>query len=460
MPKKTVILDGTRPDDDQHSDSILTTLINVLHEHENSRTQVFRLRDIKIKPCIGCFNCWVRTPGRCIHTDDAGSDILQAILNSDTLILFTPVVFGGYSSELKKMVDRFLPLWLPFFQEAHGETHHPFRYQTLSRFIGIGVHPDPSKKIHECFKMVIGRNAENLYSSSYTANVVGAADSKEKLSSQFQALLTGKDDLPSPDDLISLMNNMTSEAPTVSVGNRKILLLVGSPKPKKNSTSAVLGYSLLKKFERLNWDTELLTLNSTLLDEQEGRNKLFSAIRGADIISLSFPLYIDTLPFSVIRTLEIIARNKDKIIRPYCSKYFLALVNNGFLEVYQNAPALAVCRNFAIECDMIWAGGLAMGAGEAFVSGRSLTGFTGFNGFKRLPLYHVVRALNMTATALAEGRPVPEKARRLIAKKPVPFISFGLLRQLYIKLGKRAWEKEAALNGLTEKDMLDRPYAQ
>ncbi|CAK8712143.1 hypothetical protein GMJAKD_01390 [Candidatus Electrothrix aarhusensis] len=99
-----------------------------------------------------------------------------------------------------------------------------------------------------------------------------------------------------------------------------------------------------------------------------------------------------------------------------------------------------------------------MGAGEGLLSGQPAAGFKGFREFKRPPLYYVNRVLNVTAKALTEGYPVPEKAVQLIAKNPIPLISFDLWRWVFIKLGKKTWEKEAMKNGLLKKTMFDKPY--
>lgn len=457
MTEKTIILNGARFED-KHLDSINTLLTDEIHKHHGGRVRTFMLRDIKIKPCTGCFNCWIKTPGRCIHAD-AGPDILREILNSDTVILFTPVVFGGYSSELKKIADRFLPIVLPFFRKIHGETHHPPRYSKFPRFIGLGVSPHPRKELSHCFKTLVGRNALNLPPSYYTyiAEVLDSTESSKVLREQLRNLLFRKDKLPLREKFTLSIQNTSSEL-EVWTGSRKALLVTGSQKTGQTSTSAVLGKNLLGRLKKHGWATETLKLTENLLRE-ERLCDLYSAVDRADTILIAFPLYFDTLPFMMTKLFEIIAchRKKVKNSRP---KRIIAVVNNALPEAHQNMVALAVCRNFAMECGMSWAGSLAMGSGEALVSGQSLTGFTGFKGLKRPPLYYVVRALNMTAAALAEGHPVPEKAAQLIAKKPVPCIPFNLWRWMYIKIAKRLWEKAAFKNGLNRKEMLGRPYVK
>ncbi|MCI5166294.1 MAG: flavodoxin family protein [Candidatus Electrothrix sp. GM3_4] len=452
--RKIVILDGTRSCD-KHLDPILALLTDVVHKYHSDRTQIFKLQDIKLNPCIGCFNCWVSTPGKCIH-GDAGPDILQAIVNSNTVIFFTPVVFGGYSSELKKIVDRFLPTVLPFFEELHGETNHRARYLSSPRFIGVGVQSHPQKREAKCFKMLVGRNAINCNVSKYAAEVVASTDSPETLYSQFQALLSRSDRLPWRSEASSLLKEKNF-LPKSSTGKHRALLIVGSQKIKHPSTSSFLGEYLLKRLKKHDWKTESLTLGRDLLDER-GQDNLCSSVDEADTILLFFPLYVDTLPFLVTKALEVMAlrRNTADVVRP---KRLFALINSGFPEPYQSAVALAVCRNFALECDMIWAGGLVMGCGEGLLSGQSAAGFKGLRGLKRPPLYYINRALKLSADALAEGHPVPEKAKRLIAKKPIPLITFSLWRQIFIKLGKSIWVKEATLNGVTKEKLFDRPYA-
>ena len=134
LNQKVVLLDGRGAGDDDLS-PVLETLLDELHNH-GVTVQTFPLKDIKMGSCIGCFGCWIKTPGICVEPD-AGRDIAQAIVQSDVTILFTPVTFGGYSSEIKKIQDRWLPLVLPDFCIHHGEVHHLPRYSHYPRLASI-----------------------------------------------------------------------------------------------------------------------------------------------------------------------------------------------------------------------------------------------------------------------------------------------------------------------------------
>ena len=100
---------------------------------------------MEIRPCIGCFGCWVQTPGECL-IDDAARQIAPAIIGSDLVIYLTPVTFGGYSSELKKALDRCICLILPFFTKIDGEMHHKPRYDRYPGCSGWACCPRPTRR--------------------------------------------------------------------------------------------------------------------------------------------------------------------------------------------------------------------------------------------------------------------------------------------------------------------------
>ena len=82
---------------------------------ERWEVEPIELRNMQIANCIGCFGCWVKTPGTCVINDD-GRETTRKAIQSDLMVWLTPVTFGGYSSELKKALDRIIPILLPYFQ--------------------------------------------------------------------------------------------------------------------------------------------------------------------------------------------------------------------------------------------------------------------------------------------------------------------------------------------------------
>ncbi|MCK5309215.1 MAG: flavodoxin family protein, partial [Thermoplasmata archaeon] len=104
------------------------------------QVETLLLHEMNIAPCLGCFGCWIKTPGICVINDD-GRIIPEKIVQSDLMVFLTSITFGGYSSELKKALDRAIPMLLPFFRKVNGETHHVMRYEKYPKLLVIGSLP-------------------------------------------------------------------------------------------------------------------------------------------------------------------------------------------------------------------------------------------------------------------------------------------------------------------------------
>jgi multimeric flavodoxin WrbA len=157
---KAIILNGMNQGDPVLPD-IETTVSRTL---EKSAWEVrrFVLHETKIAPCMGKFSCWEKTPGECI-LKDAGRDIARATIQSDMAVLLSPITFGGYSSQLKKALDRMICLLLPFFIKIDGEFHHPKRYRRYPSILGVGVLDKPDDESEAIFKKLVKRNAVNFH---------------------------------------------------------------------------------------------------------------------------------------------------------------------------------------------------------------------------------------------------------------------------------------------------------
>lgn len=92
-----------------------------------AQTEVVYLYDKKILPCLGCFHCWLRTPGRCCQKDDV-EGLLESVTGSDVVVYATPLYVFGMSAVMKLFLDRIVPLAEPFIElTPDGRSTHPLR---------------------------------------------------------------------------------------------------------------------------------------------------------------------------------------------------------------------------------------------------------------------------------------------------------------------------------------------
>lgn len=82
---------------------------------------------LDIKPCRGCFSCWSKTPGKCCIHDDM-QEIIEKILRADVVIWSFPLYYFGLPGPLKNLIDRQLPMSLPFMSAEAENGGHPSRY--------------------------------------------------------------------------------------------------------------------------------------------------------------------------------------------------------------------------------------------------------------------------------------------------------------------------------------------
>ena len=92
------------------------------------------LNEYNIKHCTGCFSCWVKTPGRCIHRDDMDL-LLPKIINTGMIIYAFPLYIYSTPGIVKDFLDRQIPLVRPQVIDNSGITAHPGRYPEAKRKI-------------------------------------------------------------------------------------------------------------------------------------------------------------------------------------------------------------------------------------------------------------------------------------------------------------------------------------
>ena len=207
------------------------------------------------------------------------------------------------------------------------------------------------------------------------------------------------------------------------LNEKKALLLIGSPK-KKNSTSESLGNYLLEGLNKKGYISEKLHIISILKDDVES---LFAKVNDADIVIVSAPLYVDSLPSPLIRAFELIGKNREERISSK-KQSFISIVNNGFPESFHSNTALKICKIFADNAGFQWLGGLAIGCGPA-INGMPIKNLGGMTR-------NIVKSLDITVDAIAKNESIPLEAINLVSKEMIP-------SWLYTLIYNRGWKIQA-----------------
>lgn len=92
-----------------------------------SETRERTVNRLDIKPCLGCFACWNKTPGKCCISDDMAA-VLEDMLWADVILWSFPLYYFSVPGPLKNLMDRQLPLVLPFMAKDTENGGHPTRY--------------------------------------------------------------------------------------------------------------------------------------------------------------------------------------------------------------------------------------------------------------------------------------------------------------------------------------------
>jgi multimeric flavodoxin WrbA len=428
---KVLIFDGS-PEDDSSGVRIAGVLAALLSA-KGDETEHVVLREKSIVNCIGCFGCWLKTPGICVIDDD-NRELSGKFMQCDLLIMLTPVTFGGYSPELKRMLDHFIANISPFFATVNGESHHRKRYESYPDLLVVGWQEEPDARQEEVFRHLVLRNSINFYSGKAGCGVIHSLDGTDAIRDELTSLLsTLRRPVMRPE--VRLATVMDASLPARPV--RKALLLVGSPRMAKSS-SASLGSYLLEEMEARGVSTETIHIYRSLHDLRKLED-LHEAVDSSDLCILAFPLYIDSIPAPVLAVMRQIRERRSA--NPSCGG-FAVIVNCGFIESLHNQTAVAICAEFAAESRFRWMGGISIGGGEGLVHGRPIRSLGG-------PAIPYRKALDRVAAALSAGNHVPEEVLRQLARPFVP-------AWIYRYVGSMNWKKQARRNGVLHR-LGDRP---
>ena len=138
----------------------------IVHDLDRSYEELISSRcdraiqaDGKYAPCQGCFGCWTKHPAECFMKDQL-QQVCRLIGQADQLVIVTRNLYGGYSADIKNVLDRSIGTSTPFSTYRGRQMHHTLRYgrHDLWKVIVYGEITDAEK---ETFRYMAERNALN-----------------------------------------------------------------------------------------------------------------------------------------------------------------------------------------------------------------------------------------------------------------------------------------------------------
>ncbi len=108
-------------------DRELSRKIGEWAEGNGKEYEIVEASGMNISNCIGCNQCWLKTPGVCCIQDDY-EIILKKLVKADQFWIISDTSFGFLDHKGKNIFDRIVPLLLMYLEFRGKQMKHILRY--------------------------------------------------------------------------------------------------------------------------------------------------------------------------------------------------------------------------------------------------------------------------------------------------------------------------------------------
>ncbi|MBQ0064187.1 MAG: flavodoxin family protein [Firmicutes bacterium] len=131
----------------------------------NKADQVI-VADGKYAPCQGCFKCWTKHPATCALKDSL-QEMCRILGQADELTIITENYYGGYSPNVKRLLDRSIGTSTPMSTYRGGLMHHTLRYWKHDS-LRVIVYGDIVEAEKETWRQMVKANSLNNGFTDYS----------------------------------------------------------------------------------------------------------------------------------------------------------------------------------------------------------------------------------------------------------------------------------------------------
>ena len=276
--------------------------------------KVVRLEDKSITSCIGCWDCWLKTPGRCVMRDQM-IEIYPDYINSDTVILLMNTAQGFINHQAKAFFDRTIPHYNPYIELVNGECQHVARYENYPDMVFYYDTEDLTNYEEQIIEDYLYRTAYHFKAKSYRIIEDGIY--------RLNTLESRK-----------AKNHAVTFALTEPM--EKLVIYNGSPR-KIGSNSTLI---LKKVAQELCDKVEIRDLKE--IDRWQEWSEAFKSEKH---VMFFMPLYVHAMPSHVMRFIEKLQSSKGSISY-FVQSGFPESSQSHYLEAYFEQLALRLRRTY------------------------------------------------------------------------------------------------------------------
>ena len=359
--------------------------------------------DMKIAHCVGCNQCWLRTPGICAIKDDYET-LVKTMVGADGLWIVSGTRFGFLDYKGKRLMDRILPMLNIYIEWRDGWMRHELRYHALN--IGVLYQGAGDRATLEDW---CKRTAANIGGHS-----LGAIPLDES-SPQNDAGKAGKPVQPGPPGHLVIIN--------------------GSPRAQKFSNTDKIIHSFAKGLEEGGTTWELYNL------ADRGKwDATREAILSHERILFALPLYVECVPSLMLEFLETLPRDRKEPGR-------LAFLLHGGMD---EGNEFRLCERFlqSLTTQLGYSYGGTLVRGGSFLNRTSK---------EEARARMVAPYAKMGRLFAKKGNFLNPEAARFTGPEQYPWLLRRMVSLLFLKKVNRGFDEFAADWGCT-RPLNDKPY--
>ena len=287
-------------------------LYEAIQNNFDEQVKIIKFGEQSINACIGCWNCWLKTPGRCVMKDQM-TESYPDYINSDTVILLMDTAQGFINHQGKAFLDRLIPHYNPYINIVDGECHHVVRYNKYPDLVFYFDKTDLTNQEEQVIEDYLYRTAyqfkSKAYRIDYSLQIQELQPRKAKRSSRDFASIEPMD---------------------------KLIIYNGSPRISGSNSVTILK----RVVEVLSERVEVRDLKEK--DKWEIWADAFNSDRH---VMFFLPLYVHAMPSTVMRFIEKLKPSQGSISF-FVQSGFPESSQSHYLEAYFEQLALRLRRTY------------------------------------------------------------------------------------------------------------------